>query len=334
MRMHRAVLFAYVAMFAAAAPAGAAVDVVPGTDGLTPRGLFAPDRHSVLFSDDCGVVHQIARDRTTTVAGTPSCAETPLLAAPRFGDSTDPLGARLSSMVGLGRGADGEVLLADAGYHRVRSWTSGGVTTLAGAGTQLGDGGFADGPAEVARFDQPANAERLADGTVVVADFGNGRVRAIAGGLVSTLAGGGTLEPADGVRATDARLGLVADVAALPGGDVAFTDATGGKVWRVARDGTLRLVAAGLALPFGLDRRGRDLVVAELRAGRVDRIGADGSVTTLTTAVPMPYAVAVAPCTGDVLVDSFSPADPHVYRLREGAGQGCAFPPGLAARGV
>lgn len=352
MRMLPALLCSSAALLAAGAPARAAVEVtvvagVPGAapaadvpDGspalataISPRGLYAPDRHTVLFSDDCGVVREVARDRITRVAGIPACGETPVLAPPSFGDAPDPFAARLSGLVGLGRGADGELVLADAGYHRVRALTAGGVTTLAGTGTKLGDGGFADGPAAAARLDQPGGAQRLADGRVVIADSGNGRVRVLAGGRVSTLAGGGTAAPADGAPATGVRFGMVGDVTAQPGGAVVFTDVTGGAVWRVGTDGVLRAVARGLSLPFGIDARGPELVVAELGAGRIDRIAADGSVAVLTSAVRMPYAVAVAPCTGDVLASGFAAADARIYRLHEGRGNGCRYPPGLVSRG-
>lgn len=61
------------------------------------------------------------------------------------------------------------------------------VTTVAGEGTA----GFADGSAFSARFKAPYDVAVAADGTLYVTDFRNTRIRKIANGQVSTLAGSG-----------------------------------------------------------------------------------------------------------------------------------------------
>jgi hypothetical protein len=342
-----AVLFASAALLASAPAALAAPEVrvvagAPGTapladvpDGsaalsaaISPRGLLVTERGRLLFSDACGVVREVADGRLRRVAGVPDCDGTAVLSPPGFGDAADPLRARLGGLVGLGRGGrSGDVVLADTGNHRIRVLGD-GVATLAGGGTGIADGGFADGPAATARFDQPAAAEALRDGSVVVADAGNGRVRRIAGGMVTTIAGGGDVPAAAGVPATRAQLGLIADVAVLPGGGVAFTDVLSGIVWRIAHDGTLAAEATGLVLPFGLDARGPELVVAELGAGRVQRIAADGRRSVLTTAIPRPYAVAAGLCPDEVYVDSFAADHQRIYRV--GAATGCGAATGRA----
>ncbi len=69
------------------------------------------------------------------------------------------------------------------------SWTlfagHGCVTTLAGSSN-----GFADGPVTSARFNRPTGVA-VANGIVYVADIFNNRIRAISGGLVTTVAGSG-----------------------------------------------------------------------------------------------------------------------------------------------
>lgn len=62
------------------------------------------------------------------------------------------------------------------------------VTTIAGDGSDA----FADGPALSAKFHWPFDVAVVADGTIYVTDFSNHRVRKIAGGQVSTLAGNDT----------------------------------------------------------------------------------------------------------------------------------------------
>jgi DNA-binding beta-propeller fold protein YncE len=64
--------------------------------------------------------------------------------------------------------------------------TSGTVTFVAGARTP----GFADGTGAAAMFSSPVGAAAMSDGSFVVTDAGNNRVRRISpGGVVTTLAG-------------------------------------------------------------------------------------------------------------------------------------------------
>src|SRR3954453_20066374 len=94
--------------------------------------------------------------------------------------------------------ATGNPLGAAPGNHAVRVVTPQGiVSTLAGA---LHDG-FADGPAAQALFSRPQGVAVSAAGTVYVADTGNHRIRAISGGIVSTIAGTGHPSLTDGSAA-------------------------------------------------------------------------------------------------------------------------------------
>jgi sugar lactone lactonase YvrE len=68
------------------------------------------------------------------------------------------------------------------------------VTTFAGEGT----GAFNDGPLLSAKFKSPTGVTVAADGTLLVADFGNHRIRKISDGLVSTIAGNDTSGIVDG----------------------------------------------------------------------------------------------------------------------------------------
>ena len=62
------------------------------------------------------------------------------------------------------------------------------VTTIAGDGTD----GYANGPALSAKFHSPVDVAVAADGTIYVADYNSHRIRKIAAGMVSTLAGNDT----------------------------------------------------------------------------------------------------------------------------------------------
>ena len=98
--------------------------------------------------------------------------------------------ARFNTPVGLALDAQGNVLVSEYFNNVIRKITpSGAVSTLAG---KPGKGGFADGKAADALFLHPQTLSLAPDGSLIVADTGNNRVRRIApDGAVSTLAGNG-----------------------------------------------------------------------------------------------------------------------------------------------
>jgi len=97
----------------------------------------------------------------------------------------------------------GALYVADSGHHRVCKVVNGTVTVLAGSvegqTTSEGvyEGDYVDGNVTHARFSNPQGVAVAADGTVYVADTGNGAVRKIYGERVSTL-----LAPAKGAEET------------------------------------------------------------------------------------------------------------------------------------
>jgi len=91
----------------------------------------------------------------------------------------------------------GGFLVADTENHRVREvWPDGTITTIAGTGTLgfSGDGG----PATAAQLDEPKALALLPDGSILVADSSNDRLRIVtpippaAPRLVSVTVRGGT----------------------------------------------------------------------------------------------------------------------------------------------
>ena len=86
----------------------------------------------------------------------------------------------------------GALYVCDTGNHRIRKVENGKVTTFAGtAGYYLEsdgiyEGGYQDGAAAQAQFESPMGVLAYGD-TVYVADSGNGAVRAIKNGVVSTV---------------------------------------------------------------------------------------------------------------------------------------------------
>jgi sugar lactone lactonase YvrE len=161
----------------------------------------------------------------------------------------------------------GTAYIADSRNHCIRVVAPDGSThTLAGA---PGEAGFADGAAETARFRAPAGLALTADGSLLVADTGNHRIRRITrGGRVSTYAGSETSHDDLG-------------------------RALGGR-----RDGSAS--QAQFAYPTGLaaDSQG-DVYVADAGNGRLCRISSGGEVTTVPTSgaasLDTPTDVTVAP---------------------------------------
>jgi hypothetical protein len=103
--------------------------------------------------------------------------------------------ARFRHPQGLARDKDGSILVADGGNNAVRRVTmEGEVSTVAGNG----EAGYADGEGAAARFNDPTGVVVDKEGTIVVADCNNGRLRKIVGRQVTTLAGGSEAGTADG----------------------------------------------------------------------------------------------------------------------------------------
>jgi hypothetical protein len=165
-------------------------------------------------------------------------------------------------------GPGGTLYILDTAGQRVRALSPGGtVTTVAGGGDPTSDGlavagGFADGPASAARFNDPTGLAVGSDGSLYVADTDNRCIRRIKDGAVTTFAGKcGSPGHEDGSRLAAtffAPQGLAFDAA----GTLWVAD-DGVGLRRIRRDGlveTLRLVPNDDKLFFDVASwgRGRD----------------------------------------------------------------------------
>ena len=88
---------------------------------------------------------------------------------------------------------DGALYVAETGQSRILRITNGTVEVLAGVSEAAEDegeyyGGYADAPAAEAKFDHPQGVLADEDGSVYIADSGNGAVRVLRDGRVYTLA--------------------------------------------------------------------------------------------------------------------------------------------------
>lgn len=176
---------------------GPAVDA----DLMIPVGIAAHPDGRILFTDmGNDRVRAIDPDgMITTIAGTGDKGF--------FGDDGPATHAGLDFPRGLAVDSDGRILIADTGNNRIRAIdTDGTITTIAGGGQEGSSGD--DESALEAQLALPSGVAVRSDGTIVIADTGNQRIRAIApDGTITTVAGPGQPgEVGDGKDALDAQL--------------------------------------------------------------------------------------------------------------------------------
>jgi YD repeat-containing protein len=155
---------------------------------------------------------------------------------------------------GLAVAPDGSLFVADSrsgffGGQRVyQVGTDGIVTTVAGTGIALGGFSGDGGPATEARLSSPRGLAIGPDGSLYIADSGNGVIRRVGtDGIITTVAGDNSCHPncgfgGDGGPATDARLYYPMDIAVGPDGTLFIADGNR-RIRRVATNGIITTVA-------------------------------------------------------------------------------------------
>ena len=166
-----------------------AVTVV--TEQLDMPSALALSPDGTLIVANTGA-HTIARvdlktDRVSIVAGAPG------MSGDADGSSTE---SRFNAPIGVAVGKDGTIFVADTYNDRIRAIARDGrVRTLAGGH----EPGYLDASGEAARFDTPCGIAVSKDGTLLIADTGNHRLRRVTlDGAVSTIAGTGEDTERDG----------------------------------------------------------------------------------------------------------------------------------------
>lgn len=190
--------------------------------------------------------------------------------------------ARLGSPFGVAVAPDGSLHISDFDFSRVfRVDPSGILTTFAGGGQSLGDGGLAT----LARIGSPRDIALGPDGSLYVADAGFFRVRRIdPSGIITTVAGTGqecfplTLPCGDGGQATQADLASLQGIAVGADGSLFI-----GMLWRIRRvgpDGIITTVAGTgqQCLSFGACGDGGPATRAQLEVFSGVAVGEDGSL--------------------------------------------------------
>ncbi|MDE1156235.1 MAG: Ig-like domain repeat protein [Acidobacteriaceae bacterium] len=214
------------------------------------------------------------------------------------GDGGPATAALLNQPQAVAVAADGTLYLADTANQRVRSIdTAGLVHTVAGSGVAgfSGDGGAAT----QARVRNPVALATMPDGSLLIADAGNHRIRRLQAGTLTTFAGNGEEGfGGDGGPATNALLDTPEGVAVTADGRVLIADSHNHRLRVVSTDGTISTLAgtgqrgyagdggaavlAKLSLPRGVavlpDGR---IVFADADNQRLRVVATDGTISTL-----------------------------------------------------
>jgi sugar lactone lactonase YvrE len=226
-----------------------------------------------------------------------------------LGDNGPATSAQLSSPLGVAVDAAGNLYIADTNNNRIRKVSGGVITTVAGNGTA----GFSgdSGPATSIQLNAPSGVAVDTAGNLYIADTNNNRVRKVSDGIITTVAGNGTLGfSGDGGSATSAQLKEPWGVAVDTAGNLYIAEpysyrvrkVSGGIITTVAGNGTPGIsgdggpaTSAELNVPMCVvvDAAG-SLYIADLRNNRVRRL--------TMTPVPFIYPNGIVPIYSSVPV--------------------------------
>ena len=157
------------------------------------------------------------------------------------GDNGPATRAQLNSPSGVAVDAAGNLYIVDGGNQRIRKVSNGVITTVAGNGTY----GFSgdNGPATSARLWNPTSVAVDSTGNLYIADSTNYRIRKVSNGVITTVAGNGSLGfSGDNGPATSAQLSKNQDVAVDSAGNLYIAD-TGNNCIRKVSNGVITTVA-------------------------------------------------------------------------------------------
>jgi uncharacterized protein (TIGR03437 family) len=207
-----------------------------------PAGL-AVDSAGNLYLADYGNnrIRKVSGGVIATVAG----------GGASLGDNGPPTSARLSLPYGVAVDSAGNLYVADWGNNRIRKVSGGVITTVAGNGTR----GFSgdNGPPTSAQLSNPEGVAVDSAGNLYIADYGNQRIRKVANGVITTVAGNGTAGfSGDNGPPTSAQLSNPYGVAIDSAGNVYIGDSGNNRVREVS-NGLIATVAGNGAFGFSGD---------------------------------------------------------------------------------
>ena len=212
---------------------------------------------------------------------------------PGYSDGTG-VSARFYGPLGIAIDPEDHLIVADYRNVRIRRIDPNGkVTTLAGAGR-----GLTDGTGIFARFNNPSGVAVTREGLILVADYGNHRIRSVTlAGVTKTIAGNGAFGSQNG-PARSASFANPSGITLDATGNIYVLDAGTSLVRRIDPEGTVSTIAgrsvgyvdgtgpeaafqfAGGAPQPTLDRLG-NLIIPDFVNNRIRRVSPAGVVTTL-----------------------------------------------------
>lgn len=191
------------------------------------------------------------------------------------GDGGPAVTAELDTPVGVATDGAGNLYIADLLNNRIRRVSPDGkISTVAGNGIAGYMGGYSGdgGQATSAQLNEPTGVAVDGNGNIFVADTNNNRIRKISlDGIISTVAGGGSVSASDGALATNAVLAGPQSVTLDLAGNLYIADAF--VIRKVLPSGTIAIVAGGGSLNPGDDGPAIDATLSDPRAVAADYDG-------------------------------------------------------------
>jgi RHS repeat-associated protein len=279
-----------------AAATAAKVNLPRGVGANGASGYYVADsaNNRIRKVDGSGTITTVAGNGTACATTTAAC-----------GDGAAATAAQLRTPWGVSALSGGGFLIADTSDNRIRKVnTSGTISTVAGTGTAGFSGDAA--AATAAKLNAPGGVTALSDGSYLIADSANFRIRKVTTtGTISTVAGNGTkcatttAVCGDGGAATSANLGAsIADVAPLSGGGFLIADSGDNRIRKVSAAGTITTVAgtgtagftgdggaatsATLSAPSAVQPTADGgYLIADTANNRIRKVSASGTISTV-----------------------------------------------------
>jgi hypothetical protein len=177
-----------------------------------------------------------------------------------FGDGCPAIDAHIGGVAGVAVDTASDVYIADWGDGLVRKVDSNGIITSIAGNGNLGFNGES-GPATSVELQEPSGMALDSAGNLYIADTFNHRVRKLANGVISTVAGSGSVGvggggySGDGGPATQAQLNMPYGLAVDSAGNLYIADAGNYVIRKMDSNGIITTVAGAgpyaVACPFG-----------------------------------------------------------------------------------
>jgi len=206
-------------------------------------------------------IFEVSNGVITTVAGSGGHGQ---FDAGGFGGDGGPAtSAWLNEPSGVAVDSAGNIYIADSGNNRIREVSIGVITTVAGGGSSLGDGG----PATSAQLNGPSGIAVDAAGNLYIADTYNNRIRKVANGVITTVAGDGAQGlGGDGGPAISAQVFRPQGAAVDSSGSLYIADTINNRIRKVANGVVTTVAGDGAYTIYGFSGDGGPATSAQLDA--------------------------------------------------------------------